>query len=102
MHDATNLLLRYLLKLPETLIDADFYQRFHSILSDAISAGALDFGATVQKFQRLVKELPTLNRHLLLYLLDLMAVFAGKADDNKTTVPKLASSNISARYSVTP
>ncbi|KAH0253181.1 RhoGAP-domain-containing protein, partial [Aureobasidium melanogenum] len=35
-------------------------------------------------------ELPPLNRQLLLYILDLLAVFASKSDLNKMTTPNLA------------
>lgn len=90
MHDAANLLLRYLLQLPEPVIGSDHYQRFRSTLSDAISTGTLDSIATIQRFQKLVMQLPASSRDLLLYLLDLMAVFSEKAVDNKMTVPKLA------------
>lgn len=58
--------------------------------ADTLDSDALDSEATIQKFQKLVTDLPILNRHLLLYLLDLMAVFADKADRNNMTVPKLA------------
>lgn len=34
--------------------------------------------------------MPPLNKHLLLYLLDLLAVFANKSDLNKMTTAKLA------------
>ena len=35
-------------------------------------------------------ELPALNRQLLLYLLDILAVFASKSDINKMTTRRLA------------
>lgn len=90
VHDAANLLLRYLLQLPEPVKHSGYYQRFRSTLSDAISTGTLDSEAMIQKFQKLVMQLPASNQDLLLYLLDLMAVFSKKPDDNKMTLPKLA------------
>lgn len=90
VHDAANLLLRYLLQLPEPVIHPEFYERFRSTLSDAMLGGALNSEVTIQTYQKLVTELPPLSRHLLLYLLDLMAVFADKADVNNMTTPKLA------------
>lgn len=41
-------------------------------------------------YQHLIKELPSLNRQLLLYILDLLAVFAAKSDVNKMTTSNLA------------
>lgn len=45
---------------------------------------------TVATFQQLIKELPALNRQLLLYILDLMTVFAAKADVNRMTAANLS------------
>ena len=45
---------------------------------------------TIDRFQQLIKELPPLNRQLLLYILDLLAVFASKADINRMTSANLA------------
>jgi len=44
----------------------------------------------VTAYQKLITELPALNRQLLLYILDLLAVFASKADLNRMTAQNLA------------
>ena len=41
-------------------------------------------------YQRLITELPPLNRQLLLYILDLLAVFSSKSDLNRMTAANLA------------
>lgn len=42
------------------------------------------------QYQQLITELPPLNRQLLLYILDLLAVFAAKADENRMNSQNLA------------
>jgi hypothetical protein len=54
------------------------------------SDGDFDVGEAIITYQGLIKQLPPLNRQLLLYILDLLAVFASKADQNKMTTPNLA------------
>jgi GTPase-activating protein SAC7 len=49
-----------------------------------------EHGAAVSAYQKLITELPPLNRQLLLYLLDLLAVFASKSDLNRMTAANLA------------
>lgn len=46
--------------------------------------------AAILQYQRLITELPPLNRQLLLYILDLLAVFAAKADENRMNSQNLA------------
>jgi hypothetical protein len=54
------------------------------------SVGDFDPVATIRIYQSLITELPPLNRQLLLYILDLLAVFASKSDLNKMTTPNLS------------
>lgn len=102
VHDAANILRRYFNQLPEPIIPLEFYERFRDPLKnhqaqavgvmDAQSPtiGDFDQEAAIRIFQALITELPPLNRQLLLYILDLLAVFASKADLNKMTTPNLA------------
>lgn len=102
VHDAANILRRYFNQLPEPIIPLDFYERFREPLRDhqsqAVgpldghrpSVGDFDSGSTIRTYQNLITELPPLNRQLLLYILDLLAVFASKSDLNKMTTPNLA------------
>jgi GTPase-activating protein SAC7 len=102
VHDAANILRRYINQLPEPIIPLEFYQRFRDPLrnhqSQAVgsmdgqtpSQGAFDLTWAIMTYQELIKQLPPLNRQLLLYILDLLAVFASKSDLNKMTTANLA------------
>lgn len=102
VHDAANILRRYFNQLPEPIIPLDFYELFRNPIrnhqSQAVgpmegqspSEGQFNVGEAIIMYQGLIKQLPPLNRQLLLYILDLLAVFASKADQNKMTTPNLA------------
>lgn len=102
VHDAANILRRYFNQLPEPIIPLEFYQRFRdplrnhqaqavgAIEAQSPSEGEFDHEAAIRAYQNLITELPPLNRQLLLYILDLLAVFASKSDLNKMTTPNLA------------
>ncbi|KAL6704300.1 GTPase activating protein (GAP) for Rho1p [Coniothyrium glycines] len=102
VHDAANILRRYFNNLPEPIIPLQHYDPFRQPLRDhqaeavgpiegqAPSVGDFDPDAAVRVYQHQIKALPSLNRQLLLYILDLLAVFAAKADVNKMTTSNLA------------
>ncbi|KAK8232367.1 hypothetical protein HDK90DRAFT_467542 [Phyllosticta capitalensis] len=102
VHDAANILRRYFNQLPEPIIPLEFYERFREPLRDhqaqAVgpmdgqreTVGEFDIDGAIREYQRLITELPPLNRQLLLYILDLLAVFASKSDLNKMTTANLA------------
>lgn len=102
VHDAANILRRYFNQLPEPIIPLNFYEKFRIPLrghqsqavgqmeGQAPSYGDFDPTKTIKIYQNLITELPPLNRQLLLYILDLLAVFASKSDLNKMTTPNLA------------
>ncbi|KAI5194802.1 hypothetical protein AUEXF2481DRAFT_444 [Aureobasidium subglaciale EXF-2481] len=102
VHDAANILRRYFNQLPEPIIPLEFYERFRDPLKNhqAQAVGSMDMQApnighfdptkAIRVYQSLITELPPLNRQLLLYILDLLAVFASKSDLNKMTTPNLA------------
>lgn len=80
----------------------DFYERYRDPLrSHQVQAvgdkdtqvqetGGFDSDAAIRSYQHLIKDLPPLNRQLLLYILDLLAVFASKADINRMNAENLA------------
>lgn len=79
----------------------DLYEKFREPLRGATRPGATDaegpqfvehfnMTAAVIRYQQLITELPPLNRQLLLYILDLLAVFAAKSDQNRMTSQNLA------------
>lgn len=101
VHDAANVLRRYLNDLPEPVVPLDLYASFREPLrghtkqavGDTEGSQLLenfDQQEAVEKYQELIKELPPLNRQLLLYILDLLAVFAAKSDENRMTAQNLA------------
>lgn len=102
VHDAANILRRYFNQLPEPIIPLEFYESFREPLrnhqAQAVgpmdgqneSIGEFDMDNAIRVYQRLITELPPLNRQLLLYILDLLAVFASKSDLNKMTTANLA------------
>lgn len=101
VHDAANVLRRYLNDLPEPVVPLDLYEKFREPLRGATKAGAgdaegphfvenFDMDAAIIRYQQLITELPPLNRQLLLYILDLLAVFAAKSDQNRMTSQNLA------------
>lgn len=88
VHDAANVLRRYLNQLPEPIIPLDFYNRFRNPLTVQPETFCVEEAIIV--YQRLISELPPLNRQLLLYILDLLAVFASKAEQNRMNAENLA------------
>lgn len=102
VHDAANILRRYLTHLPQPIVPLEFYERFRDPLrshqaqavgdmeAQAQDTGDFDANAAIVAYQRLITELPSLNRQLLLYILDLLAVFASKSEQNRMTAPNLA------------
>ncbi|OQV10246.1 RhoGAP domain-containing protein isoform 1 [Cladophialophora immunda] len=102
VHDAANILRRYLNQLPEPIVPLDFYERFREPLRQiqvptgpdgemqSRDMSVNEHSAAVTAYQKLITELPPLNRQLLLYILDLLAVFASKSDLNRMTAANLA------------
>ncbi|CAD6503292.1 BgTH12-02959 [Blumeria graminis f. sp. triticale] len=101
VHDAANVLRRYLNQLPEPIVPLDLYDRFreplkgHIMESRSDSDGpqlddTFDLGAAISTYQNLITEMPPLNRQLLLYILDLLAVFASKSDKNRMNAQNLS------------
>lgn len=61
--------------------------------STAQDTGDFNHAEAITTYQKLITELPALNRQLLLYILDLLAVFASKSDLNR-----MNSGNLSAIF----
>jgi hypothetical protein len=101
VHDAANVLRRYLNNLPEPIVPLDLYDQFRKPLvghtKEAVGdqegpqlQDDFDANKAIVTYQHLITELPPLNRQLLLYILDLLAVFASKSDENRMTSANLA------------
>lgn len=83
MHDAAAVLRRYINLLPEPIIPLEYYDKFRAPLS-LVPADA------IRVYKKLIGDLPPLNRQLLLYILDLLAVFASKSEQNLMTSQNLS------------
>lgn len=125
VHDAANVLRRYLNNLPEPIIPLDLYEKFHlplfnsslihpikanqpiisddsitsttSIQTDSNSNIQLDpstpqteINYVIDQYKLLIESIPDLNRHLLLYILDLLTFFASKSQKNLMPAANLA------------
>nr|POE80898.1 rho-gtpase-activating protein 5 [Quercus suber] len=102
VHDAANILRRYFNQLPEPIIPLDFYDKFRRPItghqaeavgntdSETPGVGGFSRVEAIRTYQALITEIPPLNRQLLLYILDLLAVFASKSDLNKMTTANLS------------
>ncbi|KAH7407222.1 Rho GTPase activation protein [Cadophora sp. MPI-SDFR-AT-0126] len=87
VHDASSLLLRYLKTLPQPVIPFEHYEQFISCLGG--DEDAKDPEISIAEFQDCFANLPPLHRQLLIYLLELIAVFASKSDTNLMTTSRL-------------
>ena len=83
VHDAAAVLRRYLNQLPEPIIPLEYYDRFRAPLG-------LSHPEAIKVYKKLIGDLPPLNRQLLLYILDLLAVFASKSEQNLMTSQNLS------------
>ncbi|CAO3622619.1 unnamed protein product [Cunninghamella blakesleeana] len=79
VHDAASILRRFLNYLPEPLITTEFYQSFNDTIDQDFSS--LD--DKLDAFQKLIEKLPLPNQYLLLYLLDMLALFSSAVENTK-------------------
>ncbi|KAI7901869.1 Rho GTPase activation protein [Cokeromyces recurvatus] len=87
VHDAANVLRRYLNYLPEPVIVHQLYQPFRDvILTDNTSDEE-----KVSQFQSLIEQLPEHHQYLLFYLLDLISLFSQNVQITKMDTFNLAS-----------
>ncbi|KAG1050283.1 hypothetical protein G6F43_007430 [Rhizopus delemar] len=84
VHDAANLLTRYLNKLPNSVIPFEHYQDFHDVMNHHDEQDRID------AFQRLIQTLPPAHQHLLLYLLDTLSLFTSHVSQTKMSTSNLA------------
>ncbi|PPR00791.1 hypothetical protein CVT24_000756 [Panaeolus cyanescens] len=105
-HDVASVFRRYLTQMPEPVIPFNMYHQIYSseiqwvglfvfVFSDIcpdLSSAKEPFNQeeVIKTYQSLIRRLPRANQYLLLYVLDLLSVFAGKSDKNLMTATNLA------------
>ncbi|KAF8896430.1 Rho GTPase activation protein [Infundibulicybe gibba] len=85
-HDVASVFRRYLTQMPEPVIPHDMYHKFR----DALARTPHNQEEVIRTYKQLIRSLPQFNQYLLLYVLDLLSVFARKADKNLMTASNLA------------
>ncbi|KAJ6623999.1 Rho GTPase activation protein [Mycena sp. CBHHK59/15] len=85
-HDVASVFRRYLTQMPEPVIPYDMY---HAV-RDALAKQPFNQDEAIATYKRLIRGMPRANQYLLLYVLDLLSVFARKSDKNLMTATNLA------------
>ncbi|KIK66579.1 hypothetical protein GYMLUDRAFT_156947 [Collybiopsis luxurians FD-317 M1] len=85
-HDVASVFRRYLTQMPEPVIPYDMYHGFR----DALAKEPFNQEEVITTYKRLIREMSRANQYLLLYVLDLLSVFARKSDINLMTATNLA------------
>jgi len=85
-HDVASVFRRYLTQMPEPVIPYDMYHHFR----DALTKQPFNHDEVVTTYKKLITSMPRANQYLLLYVLDLLSVFARKSDKNLMTASNLA------------
>ncbi|KAH7097409.1 Rho GTPase activation protein [Auriculariales sp. MPI-PUGE-AT-0066] len=85
-HDVASVFRRYLTQMPEPVIPHESYHEFR----DALAKKPVNEEQVIATYKRLIQRLPRANQYLLLYVLDLLSVFARKSDVNLMTATNLA------------
>jgi len=85
-HDVASVFRRYLTQMPEPVIPHAMY---HAV-RDALARQPFNQDEVIATYKRLIRAMPRANQYLLLYVLDLLSVFARKSDKNLMTATNLA------------
>lgn len=85
-YDAAGVLRRFLTCLPEPVITHDLYESFRETIKKPFPTE----DAKIEAFQCLIESLPLPNQYLLLYLLDLLGLFALHKESTLMDIPSLA------------
>ncbi|KAJ3480952.1 hypothetical protein NLJ89_g12246 [Agrocybe chaxingu] len=97
-HDVASVFRRYLTQMPEPVIPYEMYHLFR----DALSKTPFNHEETVATFKSLIRRMPRPNQYLLLYVLDLLSVFARKSDKNLMTATSEPRSDLPPRHPLAP
>ncbi|KAI1353081.1 Rho GTPase activation protein [Xylaria sp. FL0043] len=88
-HDVAALLLRYLKMLPEPIIPYHKHNDFINIPGSTLEATGEDLIKAISVAQQHMASLPPFNRHLLLYILDILDLVEDWSSVNKMTLERL-------------
>ncbi|KAJ1026809.1 hypothetical protein NDA16_002106 [Ustilago loliicola] len=86
VHDAASVLRRYFNHMPEPIVPHDLYTEFRNIRAKE----PFDEEGAIRTYRLLISSMPPASQYLLLYVLDLLAVFARKSDKNLMPSSNLA------------
>lgn len=105
VHDAANLMSRYLNRLPQPIIILEYQNSFKNILGNiytlfhlsisslSLSSSDLDFpnlSSKIDGFQKLIEKLPTVHQYVLLYILDILYLFSLYYQHTRMDISSLA------------
>ena len=94
VHDAAAILIRFLEGLPESIIPIDMYEAFRTPLRPyqdrKFRWPSGDAAPEISEYRKQIRLLPPVSRQLLVYLLDILAVFVYRSETNKMTSARLA------------
>ncbi|KAF5326787.1 hypothetical protein D9619_004210 [Psilocybe cf. subviscida] len=85
-HDVASVFRRYLTQMPEPVIPHEMYHDFR----DALAKKPYNQDEVILTYKAVIRRMPRSNQYLLLYVLDLLSVFARKAEKNLMTATNLA------------
>ncbi|SNX83798.1 related to BAG7 - Rho GTPase activating protein [Melanopsichium pennsylvanicum] len=86
VHDAASVLRRYFNRMPEPIVPHDLYTEFRNIRAKE----TFDEQGAIKTYRLLISSMPPASQYLLLYVLDLLAVFARKSEKNLMPSSNLA------------
>lgn len=115
VHDASNVMRRFLNYLPEPVITLKYQPAFTNVLRKhtyffiynpwQIIIIILDTNSTVEEkvkeFQALIEQLPILHQYLLIYLLDLLCLFSLYSENTRMDLSSLATAFAPVNVSIT-
>ncbi|KAJ8663063.1 hypothetical protein O0I10_001240 [Lichtheimia ornata] len=86
VHDAANVMRRFLNHLPEPVIPLDYYRPFKEAYDDDYDTSM----AKIEAFQNLIDCLPLVHQYLLMYIMDMLGLFANAEEKTRMSISSLA------------
>ncbi|OWZ61765.1 rho GTPase activator [Cryptococcus neoformans] len=88
-HDVGTIFRRFLTQMPEPIVPFRYYGAFRLVM-EKFTCGETSVDQAIDEYKHLIQSLPDVNRYLLLYVLDLLSVFARRSEINLMTAANLA------------